>query len=103
MDVATFITQLQELQARALSSIESAETPQALDEVESGFLGRKGELRSLLGGIGALPTEDRPKVGALANPIREAIETALAGRRVGLESDALAARLLDEGEDVTLP
>ncbi len=67
------------------------------------MLGRKGELRGLLGGIGALAAEDRPKVGALANPVREAIEAALAERRVGLEADALDARLLAEAEDVTLP
>ena len=55
-------------------------TPTALAEVESRILGRKGELRALLGGIGALPAEDRPRVGALANPVREEIEAALAAR-----------------------
>ncbi len=67
------------------------------------MLGRKGELKGLLGGIGQLPAEDRPKVGALANPVRMAIEAALAERRVGLESEALTARLVEEAEDVTLP
>jgi len=103
VDVASFGAQLQQLEARALRSIEQAEAPAALDEVDAAFLGRKGELRSLLGGIGALPSEDRPKVGALANPIRETIEAALATRRSALEEGALHARLLAEGEDVTLP
>jgi phenylalanyl-tRNA synthetase alpha chain len=35
--------------------------------------------------------------------VRSAIETALAERRVGLEADALHARLAAEAEDVTLP
>jgi phenylalanyl-tRNA synthetase alpha chain len=103
VDVASFDTQLQELQARAVSAIAAADSPAALDALESGMLGRKGELRALLGGIGALPAEDRPKVGALANPVREAIEAAVAARRVGLESEALADRLTAEAEDVTLP
>ena len=103
MDVATFSAQLEELQARAVTSIAAADSPQALDAIESAMLGRKGELKGLLGGIGQLPTEDRPKVGALANPVRSAIEAALAERRVGLEAEALDARLRDEGEDVTLP
>jgi phenylalanyl-tRNA synthetase alpha chain len=103
VDVASFSAQLEELQARAVNSIAAAESPEALDAIESGMLGRKGELKGLLGGIGQLPTEDRPKVGALANPVRSAIEAALAERRVGLESEALAARLRDEAEDVTLP
>jgi phenylalanyl-tRNA synthetase alpha chain len=103
VDVATFSAQLEELQARAVTSIAAADSPEALDAIESAMLGRKGELKGLLGGIGQLPTEDRPKVGALANPVRSAIEAALAERRVGLEAEALDARLRDEAEDVTLP
>jgi phenylalanyl-tRNA synthetase alpha chain len=103
VDVASFKVQLDELQVRAIGSIAEARSPEALDAIESNMLGRKGELRGLLGGIGALPAEDRPKVGAMANPVREAIEAALADRRVGLESEALDARLREEAEDVTLP
>jgi phenylalanyl-tRNA synthetase alpha chain len=103
VDVASFDTQLQELQARAVSAIAAADSPSALDVIESAMLGRKGELRGLLGGIGALSAEDRPKVGAMANPVREAIEASLAARRVDLEAEALHARLVAEAEDVTLP
>ena len=103
MDVASFNRQLQDLQDRAVASIAAADSPAALDAIESAMLGRKGELKGLLGGIGQLPAEDRPKVGALANPVRTAIEQALAERRVGLEADALDARLRAEAEDVTLP
>jgi phenylalanyl-tRNA synthetase alpha chain len=103
VDVATFSAQLEELQARAVASIAAADSPGALDAIESGMLGRKGELKDLLGGIGQLPSEDRPKVGALANPVRSAIEAALAQRRVGLEAEALHDRLREEAEDVTLP
>jgi phenylalanyl-tRNA synthetase alpha chain len=56
-----------------------------------------------MGGIGALPAEDRPRVGALANPVREALESALGARRVTLGSAALEQRLAAEAEDVTLP
>ena len=103
MDVTSFSTQLEELQTRAVAAIAAADSPAALDAIEAAMLGRKGELRGLLGGIGSLPAEDRPKVGGMANPVREAIEAALAERRVGLESDALDARLVAEAEDVTLP
>jgi phenylalanyl-tRNA synthetase alpha chain len=103
VDVASFSAQLEELQARAIAAIAEAASPEALDAIEHAMLGRKGELKGLLGGIGQLPAEDRPKVGALANPVRTAIEEALAERRVGLEAEALDARLLAEAEDVTLP
>ena len=103
MDVASFSAQLEELQARAVASIAAADSPEALEAIEHAMLGRKGELKGLLGGIGQLPAEDRPKVGALANPVRSAIEEALAERRVGLVAEALDTRLLAEAEDVTLP
>ncbi|MFN8621893.1 MAG: phenylalanine--tRNA ligase subunit alpha [Chloroflexota bacterium] len=103
MDLASFQAQLDALRVRALDAIAAAGSPDALAEVDSSILGRKGELRALLGGIGSLPTEDRPRVGALANPIREEVEAALAARRTELEASALEARLLAERIDVTLP
>jgi phenylalanyl-tRNA synthetase alpha chain len=103
VDLATFRTDLEDLRGRALAAVSDAPDPAALDEVEGAFLGRKGELRRLLGGIGSLAAEDRPRVGALANPVREALERAIADRRAALEEAALEARLLAEAEDPTLP
>jgi phenylalanyl-tRNA synthetase alpha chain len=103
VDLESFSSQLAELRDRALAAVSQASTPDDLDAVESGYLGRKGELRTLLGGIGSLPAEDRPRVGAVANPIREAVERAIAQRRVRLESIALEVRLATERTDVTLP
>ena len=103
MDLESFSAQLEELRSRALAAVSKADDPAELDEVESSFLGRKGELRELLGGIGQLPTEDRPKVGSLANPIREQLESEIASRRSRLTEIALDVRLARERSDVTLP
>jgi phenylalanyl-tRNA synthetase alpha chain len=103
VDVAAFRSQLDDLRQRALSAISAAASPEELDAVDSAILGRKGELRALLAGIGSLSAEERPAVGALANPVRAAVETALAARRSSLEASALERRLLAEAEDVTLP
>src|SRR5919106_1519919 len=54
---------------------------------------RKRQLRSLLAQIGQLPAEDRPRVGALANPIRQELEAGIAARRERLEQIALEVRL----------
>ena len=103
MDLASFSAQLDALRQRALHAVADAADPGSLDAVESSFLGRKGELRTLLGGIGALPAEDRPRVGALANPLREEIEAAIAARRRRLEEIAIDVKLAAERSDVTLP
>jgi phenylalanyl-tRNA synthetase alpha chain len=86
-----------------LPAVEKADDPAELDAVESAYLGRNGELRKLLANIGKLSTDDRPKVGAAANPIREELEAAIAARRTRLESIALDVRLAREKTDVTLP
>jgi phenylalanyl-tRNA synthetase alpha chain len=103
VDIDSFRARLDELAARALAAIDAARSPSELDAVDSAALGRKGELRTLLAGIGALPAQDRPTVGALANPVRERIEAAVAERRMALDALALEERLLAEAEDVSLP
>ncbi len=103
MDLASFRAQLEALREQALAAVAAAMTPDALAQVDVDVLGRKGALRTLMAGIGAFPAEERPQVGALANPVREAIETALAERRERLNSIALEVRLASEREDVTLP
>ena len=54
------------------------------------------ELTAILRGIGALSAEDRPRVGALANELRQELEAALAARRERLEGIALEVRLAAE-------
>ncbi len=103
MDLAELTRDLEALRARALAAIASAPETAALDALEVEVLGKKGELTGVLRGIGALPADDRPRVGAVANAVRGAIEAALADRRAGLGSSELATRLERERIDVTTP
>lgn len=95
--------QLERLQSDALDAVAAAGDPAALDAVQLEFLGRKGALTGVLRGIGGLPAEDRPRVGAVANEVREAVETAVAERGQELRGAALTARLAAETVDVTTP
>jgi len=94
---------IQELEARSLARIESAATLEELEAVRVDALGRKGPLAQLGKEMGKLAPEDRARVGKLLNRARQAIETALAAKKGGLESDALNTRLDAEWLDVTLP
>src|SRR3990172_180240 len=93
MDLASLLVRLTALRQQALPAVEKADDPDELDAVEAAYLGRNGELRKLLANIGQLSGEDRPKVGAAANPIREELEAAIAARRARLDSIALDVRL----------
>jgi phenylalanyl-tRNA synthetase alpha chain len=103
VDLADLTRDLQALQGDALGAIEAAPDAATLDVLELDILGKKGRLTSVLRGIGALPAEDRPKVGAVANTVRTAIEAALAERGTALRGAELDARLAAEAIDVTLP
>jgi phenylalanyl-tRNA synthetase alpha chain len=103
VDLAELTRDLENLQRDALDAVEAARDAAALDALELDILGKKGRLTSVLRGIGALPAEDRPRVGAVANTVRTAIEAALAERGTALRSSELDARLAAEAVDVTTP
>ena len=103
MDLAQLISDLNALRARAVAAAGGAPDTASLDAIELEVLGKKGDLTAILRGIGALPPEDRPKVGAAANDVRGAVEAALGDARTRLGSGELAARLAAETVDVTTP
>jgi phenylalanyl-tRNA synthetase alpha chain len=103
MDLAQLTDDLHNLRGRAAGAASSAPDTAALDVIELDVLGKKGELTAILRGIGALPPEDRPRVGAVANEVRVAVEAAIADARGRLGGAELAARLAAETVDVTTP
>jgi phenylalanyl-tRNA synthetase alpha chain len=103
VDLATLIGELHRLRDAAHAAIEAAHDAPSLDELHVEYLGKKGQLTAILRGIGALPPEDRPTVGAVANEVRESIEAALAQRGTLLRGAELATRLAAETVDVTTP
>ncbi|HBY96152.1 MAG TPA: hypothetical protein DEP84_19715, partial [Chloroflexi bacterium] len=76
----TMLEQLERLKQQALAELGSIEQADALDEWRQRYLGRKGELTTILRGLGQLPKEERPAVGQAANEVKLALETALAER-----------------------
>ncbi|MGZ6314228.1 MAG: phenylalanine--tRNA ligase subunit alpha, partial [Candidatus Limnocylindrales bacterium] len=103
MDFESLSADLRALQQRALDEAAAAPDPTSLEQLQVKFLGKKGELTAVLRGIGALPAEDRPRVGAIANQVGEAVRAALSDRAVVLHAQVQAVRLAAERVDVTLP
>ena len=103
MDFAQLSRDLDALRQETIEAAEQAPDTASIETLEVDVLGKKGRLTTVLRGIGALPAEDRPKVGALANDVRREIEAALSERRGALAGAELEARLLAETVDVTTP
>ena len=91
------------LSTEALARIAAAEDAAALEQVEQTLLGRKGELSTLMRGIGGLPPEERGPFGQAVNATKQALGEALEERRSGFAAVALEAELGDVRFDPTEP
>ena len=95
--------ELQRIKEEALSAIKSASDEQALQDVRVKYLGKKGEVTALLKGLGKLSPEERPKMGALVNAVRQALEEEIDALKTSMEVAVMNARLEEEKIDITLP
>lgn len=94
---------LRAIEAEGLAELQSAATPEALEELRVRFLGRKGRLTRELQGLAALATEERPRAGEAANRVKARLAQAVESRRELLEVEREARSLAAERIDVSLP
>jgi len=94
---------LQALTAKAQSDIEAADNLDVLDQIRVSYLGKKGELTSLLKTLGTLPAEERKSAGQDINRAKQDVQQVLEARKASLQAAALQAKLASERIDVTLP
>lgn len=95
--------QLEKIKEEALQQISSAESLDTLNDIRVAYLGKKGELTSLLKSMKDVAPEDRPKVGQLVNEARAVIEGRLEEAKAALAKKAREEQLKREVIDVTLP
>ena len=95
--------QLEQIKLQALSALEEASTPAALEELRVAYLGKKGELTAVLKQMGKLSAEERPVMGQIANSVRAEIEAKLEVRKTAINASVLEAKLASEALDVTIP
>ncbi len=94
---------LQAIREKAIEKIKSCDNLDKLNEIRVAYLGKKGELTEVLKGMKDVAADERPKVGAMVNDTRAAIEEKLEEIKNSLASAAREARLKKEVIDVTLP
>lgn len=95
--------QLDAIRLEAQTALIDATSLEQLEQLRVKYLGKKGPIPQVLGGMGKLDASDRPRIGAKANEIKEAIQTELEQRKTALQSAALQAQLESETIDVTMP
>ncbi|MBO4831991.1 MAG: phenylalanine--tRNA ligase subunit alpha [Oscillospiraceae bacterium] len=94
---------LELVRKEALAALAEVSASDALEALRVKYLGKKGELTAVLKQMGKLSAEERPVIGQLANEVRAKLEAAIESRAQQLANEAMAARLLSETVDVTIP
>jgi phenylalanyl-tRNA synthetase alpha chain len=94
---------LDEILSNAQSEFTACASLADLEQAKARFLGKSGALTDLLKGLGKLPAEERPAVGATINVVKQAVEQALQDRRAAILVAEQARKLASEILDVTLP
>lgn len=95
--------QLERIKEEALKQIEASDALEKLNEIRVAYLGKKGELTSVLKSMKDVAPEDRPKVGQMVNDARNLLEGKLEEAKAALARKARAEQMKREVIDVTLP
>lgn len=80
---------LEEIRARAESELQKIDALADLEALRVQMLGKKGELTAILKSMGSLSAEERPKMGQLANEVRQSIEAMLTEKTKQLKEEQM--------------
>lgn len=94
---------LEQIKADVEGILKNAADLDTLENIRIKYLGKKGELTSVLKGMEKLSKEERPKIGALANEVRAKLEAELDEKKTALAAKLEEAKLKAEVIDVTMP
>lgn len=91
------------LQEAALNEIKDIQSIEQLEGLRVKYLGKKGEITSILKEMGKLSAEERPVIGKVANEVREALESSINSKKEELKALEQQKQLASEVIDVTMP
>jgi len=91
------------LASEAKQEMGRADSPEAVETLRVKYLGKKGLLAGVLGGMGKLPPDERRALGEVANRVKAELEGLLAEAAARADEAALQAELSGTAVDVTLP
>ncbi len=91
---------IDQIYARAVQEIESADSAGSIRSLQTRYLGRKGVVTRFLRNISNLPSEERPTAGKQAKQVKQKIDAAC---RQALEDLQSVSGDIEDAIDVSLP
>jgi phenylalanyl-tRNA synthetase alpha chain len=87
----------------AQRELETAVTPDAVEALRVKYLGKKGEIGAILGGMAKLAPDEKRALGEKVNAVKAELETKISAAILRVQELALEAELKGPRLDVTLP
>ena len=94
---------LERLLTEALEEVENSKLAEGLLQVKTKYLGRKGEISTLLKGLASIAADERRHAGELINSVKDRLSKEIEVRLAEFDKSTRAAKLAGERLDVTLP
>lgn len=94
---------LNQIKENAVRELKETASKEVLDQIRVKYLGKKGELTSILKGMKDLSNEERPVIGKLANEVRANIETLIEKAAADLKKKEKELKFQSEVIDISLP
>lgn len=95
--------QIEQIKVTSIEEVKNAKDLRELNDLKVKYLGKKGELTSVLRGMKDLSPEERPVIGELVNKVRDELNELFESKEKELEQAELSKKLEEEKMDVTLP
>ena len=95
--------QIEQIKVTSIEEVKNAKDLKELNDLKVKYLGKKGELTSVLRGMKDLSPEERPVIGELVNKVRDELNELFESKEKELEQAELSKKLEEEKIDVTLP
>ena len=95
--------QIKNIQTESISKISQCKDEKELNDLKVKYLGKKGELTSVLRGMGKLSPEERPHIGSLVNQVRDELENLISEKEKEFTRKELEEKLKKENIDITEP
>ncbi|MBC8208855.1 MAG: phenylalanine--tRNA ligase subunit alpha [Desulfobulbaceae bacterium] len=94
--------ELRTLEREASEGLEQISTANELEEFRIHYLGRKGQFSGIMEQLKAVPKEDKPRLGQLANTVKKQIEKAFSVKKEQIAAGATTSAAIGS-IDLTLP
>ena len=85
--------EIEAIKQKSISEIENAKDLKQLNDLKVQYLGKKGELTSVLRGMGALSAEERPVIGGLVNSVKADLEKLISEKEELFKQEELNKKL----------